>query len=116
MDSLVTFVRFEIWFLVLGLMLIVGYQILTGKINTKKLLNDKKTNRLSPGRVQLIMLTLVGALYYLLMTAENPQALPKISKEMLYLLGGSNAIYLTGKGASFFQSFFQREKKSDTQT
>lgn len=116
MKSLSIFVRYEIWLLILGLIFVVGYQLLTGRINTKKLLHNKTTDRPSPGRVQLLMLTLVGALYYLLTTAENPRELPDIPNELLLILGGSNLIYLTGKASSFFPSFFQRGEKQDNQT
>ncbi|MGR3309723.1 MAG: hypothetical protein ACUZ77_03015 [Candidatus Brocadiales bacterium] len=53
MENLCLFVRYEIWFLLLGFALVIAYQILTGKINTKGLLLDKETGKLSPGRVQL---------------------------------------------------------------
>jgi len=101
-ESLSIFVRYEIWLLILGLIFVVGYQLLTGRINTKKLLHNKTTDRPSPGRVQLLMLTLVGALYYLLRTADDPQKLPEIPNELLLILGGSNLVYLTGKASSFY--------------
>jgi len=116
MKSLLIFVRFEIWALIAGLMLIVGYQLLTGRINMKKLLFDKTTNRRSPGRVQLLMLTLVGALSYLLMVVEDPNNLPKVPRELLLIMGGSNLVYLTGKVYSSFPSLFQRKEKPDNQT
>jgi hypothetical protein len=114
--SLSIFVRYEIWLLILALIFVVGYQLLTGKISTKKLLHNKTTDRLSPGRVQLLMLTLVGALYYLLSTADNPQKLPEIPNELLLILSGSNLVYLTGKASSFLPSFFRRGEKQDNQT
>jgi hypothetical protein len=115
MESLIIFVRYEIWALIAGLLFIVGYQLLTGRINMKKLLFDKTTNRRSPGRVQLLMLTLVGALSYLLMTVDDPNKLPKVPRELLLLIGGSNFVYLTGKVYSTFPSLFQRKEKPDKQ-
>jgi hypothetical protein len=114
--SLVAFVRFEIWALITALMLVVGYQLLAGRINTKKLLFDKTNNHRSPGRVQLLMLTLVGALSYLLMTVDDPKNLPEVPTELLLIMGGSNLVYLTGKASSSFPSLFQRKEKSDNQT
>ncbi len=43
MEALVKFAQFEIWFLLGGLALLVGYQMLTGKINMSGLLDDKIT-------------------------------------------------------------------------
>ncbi len=41
MEALVKFAQLEIWFLLAGLALLVGYQTLTGKINMTGLLDDK---------------------------------------------------------------------------
>ncbi len=43
MEALITIVRFEIWFFIGSLALLVGYQMLTGKINMSGLLDDKIT-------------------------------------------------------------------------
>ena len=72
METLVQFAQFEIWFLLGGLALLIGYQMLTGKINMQGLLDDKAAGGLSPGRVQLLVLTLAGAGYYLLLVAQQP--------------------------------------------
>ncbi len=101
MENLCLFVRYEIWFLLLGFALVIGYQILTGKINTKGLLLDKETGKLSPGRVQLLTFTLFGVLYYFFQVLEDPiKGFPDIPDGLLYALGGSNAFYLGGKSYS----------------
>ena len=41
MESLITFIKFETWFLPAGLAFIVSYQILTWRININKILLDK---------------------------------------------------------------------------
>ena len=54
MEQLIPLIRFEVWLILGGLALIVGYQMLTGKINTTGLLHDKKdkqTADFSPARV-----------------------------------------------------------------
>ncbi len=105
METLVKFAQFEIWFLLGGLALLVGYQMLTGKINTTGLLHDKKdkqTAGFSPARVQLLMFTLFGAGYYLLLTVNNgyPTEFPEVPQELLALVGGSNLVYLGAKARS----------------
>ncbi len=102
METLVKFAQFEIWFLLGGLALLVGYQMLTGKINMSGLFDDKLTHELSPGRVQLLVLTLAGAGYYLLLVAQQPLdgSLPPVPEEVLLLVGGSNLVYLGAKARS----------------
>lgn len=68
MEQLIPIIRFEVWLLLGGLALIVAYKMLTGGINMEGLLDDKKdkqTAGFSPARVQLLILTLLGAGYYL---------------------------------------------------
>ncbi len=102
METLVRFAQFEIWFLLGGLALLVGYQMLTGKINMSGLFDDKVTRGLSPGRVQLLVLTLAGAGYYLLLVAQQPPdgSLPPFPEDVLLLVGGSNLVYLGAKARS----------------
>ena len=104
METLVKFAQFEIWFLLGGLALVVAYKMLTGKINTTGLLKDKETGAISPGRVQLLLFTLMGAGSYLGMTAtlaaEDPPMLPDVPDELLLVVTGSNLVYLGGKSYS----------------
>ncbi len=102
METIAIFVQLEIWFILGSLALIVGYQMLTGKINTTGLLDDKtdkQTAGFSPARVQLLILTLFGAGYYLLLTVKDgyPTELPEIPQELLALVGGGNLVYLGAK-------------------
>ena len=105
MEALITILRFEIWFFIGSLVLLVVYKMLTGKINTTGLLHDKKdkqTAGFSPARVQLLILTLFGAGYYLLLTVNNgyPTEFPEVPQELLALVGGSNLVYLGAKARS----------------
>ena len=98
MNELSAFVRFEIGFWLISLASIVVYQMLTGRINTRRMLSEKdQAHRFSPGRLQLLVLVLGNAFAYLLQVVENPTRLPEISPELLLGLGASNAIYLGGK-------------------
>ncbi len=110
METLVKFAQLEIWFLLGGLALIVGYQMLTGKINTTGLLQDKEHKDLSPVRVQLLLFTLIGAGSYLALAVDmietGAPSLPTVPAELLLLLGGSQAVYLGGKS---YLRYFQRK-------
>jgi len=91
--------RFEMWFFLVGLLLVVGFRLLTGKINTRGLIRDKITGQLSPGRIQLLIMTIGGAAYYgfQIVSQTPPYGFPELPPEVLYLVGGSNAAYLAGK-------------------
>lgn len=57
----------------------------------------------SPGRAQMLVLTVGAALQYLLAVVHDPSQLPAIPQSMLLTLGGSHAIYLGAKTWSFFR-------------
>jgi hypothetical protein len=100
MNTFATVLRYEIWILLTVLAAVVTYQFLTGRINTRGLLRDKMGGRaLSPGRLQLLMATIGGALYYLLLMLSNekPDEFPEVPSWLLLGLGGSHAFYLGGK-------------------
>ena len=99
MQQLVPVIRFEIWLLLGGLALVVAYKMLTGAINMRGLLDDKVSGGLSPERVQLLVFTVMGAGYYLLLVIEQAPTgrLPEIPGEALLLVGGSQLVYLGGK-------------------
>ena len=99
MEQLILIIRFELW-LILGLFtFVVAYEMLTGAINMRGLLDDKVSGALSPGRVQLLISTVMGAGYYLLLAIEQAPGgrLPDIPEEALLLVGGSQLLYLGGK-------------------
>ena len=109
MDFLLLLVRWEILIFLLGLVGIVVFQLLNGRINTQNLLYGRtsgangsdKNNDLyfSPERVQLLVFTLGAALYYLMqtMTTAKSGKFPDIPVGWPALMGGSNAVYLGGK-------------------
>lgn len=100
MNALATVLRYEIWIFLTVLAAIVAYQLVTGRIRTRGLLRDKMNGRaLSPGRLQLLMATAAGALYYLLLifANEKPGEFPEVPRALLLLVGGSHVFYLGGK-------------------
>ena len=65
MDTLSTVLRYEMFFVLTALALIVAYRMLTRQINTRALLRDKIGGRaFSPSRLQLFVLTLLIAIHY----------------------------------------------------
>lgn len=93
--ALVGFVEFEFWALIGTLAAVVGYQLLTGRINTQGLLNDTRTKELDPARAQLLVSTLVVALGYL--ADRHAFADPFVAVGAASVVGGSNLIYLVQK-------------------
>jgi hypothetical protein len=93
-----------------GFLLLIGYRMLIGEINTKGLLDDKAEGGPSPARLQLCLLSLGGAFYYLMMVVNmvqahaslpaGPLSLPEPPKELLALVLGSNTFYVAAKANS----------------
>jgi hypothetical protein len=103
LNTLSTFLRYESWFLIVGLLLIVAYQLLTGRINTDGLLYEKgEKSQFSPGRLQLLVMTVGIAFYYFLQVLEQPEPkkFPELPGTLLLILAGSNLFYLGSKLSS----------------
>ncbi len=97
--------------LFLGAMfVIVVFRLLSGDINTTGLLADKETGAFSPGRLQLLLATAGGAVFYFssILTSPNVTSLPEFPTELLVIMGMSNAGYLGGKVYSRFFSAHAR--------
>ena len=56
----------------------------------------------SPGRIQLLVLTVMTAMQYLLATMHDPSHLPTIPASLVAVLGASQAVYLGLKAWSIF--------------
>jgi hypothetical protein len=91
------FLRLEIGVLLGSLLLVGVYQMLTGEINLHGLLTENGNSEVSSARVQLLVLTLAGALYYIYKATISSGGLPKIPPELLLFLGGSHIVYLGSK-------------------
>jgi hypothetical protein len=104
MVRLIIFARYEIGFLLAGLVAVVAFQIITGRINTKGLLSVRAKNGVlsfSPARLQLLMFTLAIAAHVLSQVmksvAGGTPKFPEIDPNVLVILGGSHALYLGAK-------------------
>ncbi len=113
--TLVTFLSCEVWCLLGALFLLIGYRMLTGKIKLKGLLTAKdRDGGLSPARIQLLVLILTGAFYYLVRVIDNPTELPAVPQSLLLALGGSNLFYAGSK--AFHQVPWLRNRSNDMKT
>ncbi|BAY60843.1 hypothetical protein NIES22_09030 [Calothrix brevissima NIES-22] len=99
-------IQLEFWLFMLGLISSISFFIFKNKINFKSLLTTKTNNPYSPERLQLLLITLIFAAYYLLNVLHSvnicklkhvPCTMPPIPSEFLFALGGSNFVYLWGK-------------------
>ena len=112
--ALSTFICIEIWIFLIGMLSIVGYKLVTGEINTKKLLFDNVRNVFTPGRLQLLIVTMFVIIYCLVQFSADPDAdaLPKFPNKLLLLFGGSNLFYLINKASLFstLSSLFKHKK------
>jgi hypothetical protein len=109
----------------LALFAIVAGQLFSGQISTKNLLYGRKNDTgepirdsngniksrkredtlyFSPERVQLLLMTLGAAFYYLTQVLNNatPGTFPPIPTSWTSAVGGSNVLYLGGKAVSRF--------------
>jgi hypothetical protein len=105
MTFLMTLIYWETYLLLFGLLGLAATLLLTGQINTDGLLYGKKgdgTTYLSPERIQLLLFTLAAAFQYLETVLRDPTSFPSVPGGWIAVLGGSHAVYLSGKlGASF---------------
>ena len=111
MEALSTVISYGVWAFTIGLVSVVVYQLLTGRINVGGLLREKGGDRgFSLGRLQLLVLTIVGAVNYFFAVIANsalgtlePAEFREILNGLLLVLGGSNSLYLGGKLYSLFR-------------
>ena len=94
-----------------ALLLIITFKLLSGQINTRGLLEDKETGTFSPGRLQLLIVTLGGATFYFfeIVGVADTGTLPLVPAELLLIIGGSNVGYLGGK---IYSKFFKKPDRA----
>jgi hypothetical protein len=63
---------------------------------------------LSPGRIQMLMLTVFTAFQYLLGVMHDPSHMPALPRDLVLALGGSQSVYL---GAKAWTIFGQKDKQ-----
>lgn len=98
MPFIAKFLIFEIWIILIGMGTIVAFQMMTGKISLSNLLcNENLTQKLSPARLQLLVVLVAAALYYLFKLYKDPTRFPIINKGAVLAYGVSNLIYIADK-------------------
>jgi hypothetical protein len=105
MSFVAEFMIFEIWFILIGMAIIVIFQLITGRINLKGLLCEKNmANKFSPVRVQLLLVLVAVALYYLLKQFKDPTRFPMVHVDVVLVLGSSNLVYIARKYWSIYRT------------
>lgn len=108
METIAVTLRMELTLWLVCLASLVAYGLLTGRINTHGLLADPFSGRFSSARAQLLMSTILSALYYINQAATaSPGSLPDLPPDLLLLLGGSHLIHLGTKAAPLLPSLFR---------
>ncbi len=108
MGSVTIILKVEILIFLGALAFIVFYQLLTGKINMRRLLfakgrataspsTQRRTSGLSPSRIQLLVVSIGVAIYLLAEVVRDPSQFPEIPFGLLLLMAGSETIYLARK-------------------
>jgi hypothetical protein len=90
--------RWEIAFLIAAFGIVTLWKMLEAADFTGLL--RSKDGTFSPGRAQMLVLTVMTAFQYLLSTIQDPSHLPTISQNLVMALGGSHAVYLGSKAWS----------------
>ena len=126
MGSVTTVLKIEVLLFLGALALIVFYQLLTGKINTRRLLFAKgretvgpstrrRTSGLSPSRIQLLVISIGVAIFLLAEAIRDPSQFPEIPTGLLLLMAGSETIYLTRKANNLMlRRSIRRNQNSQT--
>ena len=100
MNTLATVLKYELLVLLTALAALLAYRMITQQINVTGLLMDKTSGRaISPGRIQMLIVTLGIAGYYLMLVVDskNKGQLPELPNEYIVALGGSHSMFLLGK-------------------
>src|SRR4051812_5828175 len=90
-----------------GFVGLISWKIIVGTIKLDYLLYGVRRDRsggysefYSPGRVQLLIVTIITAGYYLTQVIHDPTRFPEIPTSWLVGLASSQGIYLGGKAQS----------------
>lgn len=99
MDTIASALDIEVMVFLYAMAAIVAVKLLTGGIPTVGLLTRKdESGAPSATRVQLLIVTIAGAAYYLSKVSTNTtRQLPDINPDLLYGFGGSAGLYALRK-------------------
>jgi hypothetical protein len=95
MPFVAKFMIIEIWFLLIGLAVIIVSQLVTRSINIKGLLyEDNSAGKFCPARIQLLLVSVSVSIYYLMELYKDHTRFPMINKYAVLVFGVSNLVYI----------------------
>jgi hypothetical protein len=107
-DFLVDFARGTTTVIIVSFALVIFYKLMAEATRTRGLLSADD-GKLSPNSVQLLMMTVAGALWYVGQAMSSSSgSLPNIPTELLVLVGGSHVAHI---GIRAQQWFFGEERE-----
>ena len=114
MDAQLKHLVIKAFALLLGVLIAtVVFQLLTGRIRTGGMMQDTAGSGHSPSRLQMLIVSLLGAMQYLALAVKDPHHMPQPPTELLLVVGGSQAIFMGSKAIPLFVSIlssrFQRK-------
>jgi hypothetical protein len=111
MPSVVKLAEWEGIILAAGLCGAVVWKLFTGEISLDYLLYGDARNQpspfFSPGRAQMLMFTVISAVYFLLQVISHPANFPEVPNGLIGLLAASHAVYLGGKAQNLYLGRFR---------
>jgi len=109
-----TLASWEGLILIGGLIGIMVWKMITGEISLEQLFEGEtrardgtRSSDVSGGRVQVFLVTVFVALYYLMQVIHNPKEFPEVPTSVVGVLAGSHAVYLGGKARAMLLSRFR---------
>ena|SRR5215467_10870528 len=112
MPSLSTLASWEGLILIGGLIGIVVWKMMTGEISLDQLFESQipaqdgtSSSDVSGGRVQVFLVTIYVAFYYLMQVIHNPTGFPDVPTGLVGILAGSHALYLGDKAWAMLGRF-----------
>jgi hypothetical protein len=112
-DLLSKLIQMELWIFLVGLMSTIFFLMFKKKINIREILFDRGSSQAyNPEKFQLLLLSVIFVVVYLMQVRHNLNeckfsslscSLPEVRSEYLFILGGSNFVYLWGKFTSMIK-------------
>ncbi len=105
-EGAVVWAEYAVWAWLGSLAFLIAYRLLNGRIELRGLLQRQSRTGVDPAKVQLVVLTVTGAFFYLGIVlshafprdATGHPTLPDVPDYMLAALGGGNVLFLAAKG------------------
>ena len=102
MESLRKLAQWEMIILVVSFGVVTLWKLFQSNSFSGLLQSKDKDASFSPGRAQMLAMTALAALQYLLATIQNPSHLPAVPSNLVTALGGSQLVYLGAKAWNVF--------------